>query len=702
MPAGRRGRPRRRDRAPSTATEPTPTAASAGTDATVQRTAVLAIDTSNSMRGARFEAAKEAALDLPRHRPRRRRVGIVSFDGEVTTALEPTPDRDGAPRRHRRARAQQGTLLYDGILAAVDLAGDEGQRSLLVLSDGADTSKTPRSPTSRPAIEATATLVDVVSLDAEQAEGDSPRSSDLADGRAGRGDQRRPATPSPRRSPPRPTCWPTRSWSPRTCPTASTPRRPRSRSRCRRPRRPRRQGVHDDPGAPRRRRPRRRPVGRRRRAGPGPDWVLYAGIARLRPRPGRAALLLVPAQAAADDPRRPGRRRTPAATGAGKQDAKPVASRLAQAKEAAADVLRRNKGLEDRITRRLEGAGSELQAVRVAAAPHRDHRRRRPAGPAPRRRQPRRRLPVPGPRRLRCPGSTWASAGPAAQGVQRRPARHPAADVRLAGGRSVAGPVGRHHRPRGQRADRSEFKRVLVETRLGVSLEDALEGVAERFDSKDFAWVVMAIRIQRQVGGNLAELLDTVAATMREREYLRRQVAALAAEGKLSAFVLAGLPPGFLLYLLLTNRDYVDAALHRAARAGHAGRRDLWLGVGVFWMSRWSRWRSDMILFFVMGLILVAVAHRAASAVGGRPAAAATASPARSRVSRRWPPHPSTLTEELDLPVRRPGPRAAAGARAHARSPAHRRRHRRADPPQARPRRQPAGLDRRPRPVASR
>ena len=58
----------------------------------------------------------------------------------------------------------------------------------------------------------------------------------------------------------------------------------------------------------------------------------------------------------------------------------------------------------------------------------------------------------------------------------------------------------------------SEFRRVMVETRLGVSVEEALDGVAERFGSKDFEWVVMAIRIQRQVGGNLAELLDTVAA----------------------------------------------------------------------------------------------------------------------------------------------------------------------------------------------
>ena len=88
-----------------------------------------------------------------------------------------------------------------------------------------------------------------------------------------------------------------------------------------------------------------------------------------------------------------------------------------------------------------------------------------------------------------------------------------------------------------------EFRKVLIETRLGLSLETALQGVADRFQSKDFEWVVMAINIQRQVGGNLAELLKTVAATMREREYIRRQVAALAAEGKLSAMVLGGLPP---------------------------------------------------------------------------------------------------------------------------------------------------------------
>ena len=132
----------------------------------------------------------------------------------------------------------------------------------------------------------------------------------------------------------------------------------------------------------------------------------------------------------------------------------------------------------------------------------------------------------------------------------------------------------------------SEFRRVLVETRLGVTIEDALEGLAERFESKDFEWVVMAIRIQRQVGGNLAELLETVAATMREREYVRRQVNALAAEGKLSAWVLGLLPPLFLLYLVAVQWDYVSPLFTDPRGWVMLGGGTLWLGVGVFWMSR--------------------------------------------------------------------------------------------------------------------
>jgi tight adherence protein B len=104
----------------------------------------------------------------------------------------------------------------------------------------------------------------------------------------------------------------------------------------------------------------------------------------------------------------------------------------------------------------------------------------------------------------------------------------------------------------------TELNRALVEARLGVPIEDALDGVADRMASKDFAWVIMAIRIQRQVGGNLAELLTTVAATLRERERLRRQVHALSAEGRLSAWILGALPIGFALYLIVARGSYLQ------------------------------------------------------------------------------------------------------------------------------------------------
>ena len=83
-----------------------------------------------------------------------------------------------------------------------------------------------------------------------------------------------------------------------------------------------------------------------------------------------------------------------------------------------------------------------------------------------------------------------------------------------------------------------ELQRVYAESRLGRPIEDALEDSADRMHSIDLVWAVMAIRIQREVGGNLAELLDTVAETMTERERLRHEIVALTAEGRLSAWVL--------------------------------------------------------------------------------------------------------------------------------------------------------------------
>ena len=91
-----------------------------------------------------------------------------------------------------------------------------------------------------------------------------------------------------------------------------------------------------------------------------------------------------------------------------------------------------------------------------------------------------------------------------------------------------------------------------------LSVEEAgLDHVAERTGSKDFAWVAMAVRIQRNVGGNLAELLTTVAATLRERERLRRHVRVLSAEGRLSAIILGALPILFAFYLFGVRREYL-------------------------------------------------------------------------------------------------------------------------------------------------
>jgi tight adherence protein B len=71
-------------------------------------------------------------------------------------------------------------------------------------------------------------------------------------------------------------------------------------------------------------------------------------------------------------------------------------------------------------------------------------------------------------------------------------------------------------------------------------------------------WAVMAIRIQREVGGNLADTLRTTAATLREREMLKRHVRALSAEGRLSAYILIALPIGVLLFSMWSNYEYVS------------------------------------------------------------------------------------------------------------------------------------------------
>jgi tight adherence protein B len=105
---------------------------------------------------------------------------------------------------------------------------------------------------------------------------------------------------------------------------------------------------------------------------------------------------------------------------------------------------------------------------------------------------------------------------------------------------------------------RREFRRVLADEQLGVSLEDALEVVAERMDSRDVKQVALVAALQHETGGNTAEVLDRVAETVRERFELRRLVRTLTAQGRMSRWVLTSLPILLLVVITLLNPRYVS------------------------------------------------------------------------------------------------------------------------------------------------
>lgn len=129
-----------------------------------------------------------------------------------------------------------------------------------------------------------------------------------------------------------------------------------------------------------------------------------------------------------------------------------------------------------------------------------------------------------------------------------------------------------------------EFGRVVTEARLGLPLEDALAKMAERVGSEDFKWAVTAITIQREVGGNLAEVLDIVAETVRERAALRREISSLTSEGRLSAWILIILPFVEGLVLSLVNPGYIGRLLAEPLGLVAAVIAALMLIVGAIWL----------------------------------------------------------------------------------------------------------------------
>ena len=103
-----------------------------------------------------------------------------------------------------------------------------------------------------------------------------------------------------------------------------------------------------------------------------------------------------------------------------------------------------------------------------------------------------------------------------------------------------------------------QVRRALAEVQVGSTLDAALMRVAKKMESDDLKWTIAAIRIQREVGGNLSKILDTASVTIRNRDELKREIRTLSAEGRLSAYVLLALPLGIFGFLSLSRRDYVE------------------------------------------------------------------------------------------------------------------------------------------------
>lgn len=110
-----------------------------------------------------------------------------------------------------------------------------------------------------------------------------------------------------------------------------------------------------------------------------------------------------------------------------------------------------------------------------------------------------------------------------------------------------------------------ELRRAVTDEALGIPLQDALAHVTERMKSEDFQHVAIVAGLQRDTGGNTAEVIDLVADTIRGRIEIRRLVRGLTAQGRLAGFVLSGLPAGLLLIISMVNPGYAHPLFHSTA-----------------------------------------------------------------------------------------------------------------------------------------
>lgn len=131
-----------------------------------------------------------------------------------------------------------------------------------------------------------------------------------------------------------------------------------------------------------------------------------------------------------------------------------------------------------------------------------------------------------------------------------------------------------------------ELSRVVNEARVGRDPESTMMEIANRMDSEDFSWIAEAILINREVGGDLAQVLDQVGETIRERAQIKGQVRALSAEGKISGYILVALPIGVGLMLAFINPAYIGQLFTHPLGILMSIVAVIMLGIGSFWMSR--------------------------------------------------------------------------------------------------------------------
>lgn len=136
---------------------------------------------------------------------------------------------------------------------------------------------------------------------------------------------------------------------------------------------------------------------------------------------------------------------------------------------------------------------------------------------------------------------------------------------------------------------REEFANVSAWLELGMPVTAALAKMAQRLDSRDFDAVVSGVSVQREVGGSLAEVLDMVTETMREREALRRQVRTLTAEARLSAYILIGLPFALVALMFLTSRSYISELFTTSSGLAVTAIASVMIAGGSVWIHRLTR-----------------------------------------------------------------------------------------------------------------